>query len=65
METQLFLTIQELSSVLSMAMEYGLTVSLLGLNMPLWTLQDLQHHMMVFTGIHHPLRGNDTFSMQH
>lgn len=54
---QPFLTIQGLNSGSSMEMEFGLIVSLLGLNMPPWTQPGSQHHMMVCTGIHHHQKG--------
>jgi len=58
MEIQLYHTVQEWSLGSAMGMEFGLIASLLGSNMPLLILPDLQHHTMVSTGIHHFQRGH-------
>lgn len=61
-EIQPFITIQGSNSDSSMVMEFGLIEFQLGLDMPLWTPQNLEHHMMVSTGILHLQKGDSTFT---
>lgn len=58
-EYQQSLTNQGSNFVSSLVMEFGLIGYLLGLNMRLWTLPDLQHHMTAFIGTPHPRKGDN------
>lgn len=57
-EYQQSLTIQGSNFISSMVMEFGLIGYLLGLNMRLRTLPDLQRLMTAFIGTRHPRKGD-------